>query len=415
MTVSGVALAVHELKVSWSRTDTAAGWFLLDHSLLDGPDLLPPAQQLIPGFYGANDDVSAYLVEASWTRGRSSDFSSVEQGQWTGTLRDPDGRFNPANPASPLYGLTDEPGRPIRHRAYFDGVWYPQFFGWTSSVEYEPRGRRGYLHIAADDLFVRLDIPSVAIAALANTTTGAVIGKILDSIGWTDTAYRVLAAGDKINTWPGLTASQDTLLSAIGNLLAVEFGLFFADAAGRAVFQSRRDRVTRPVAATISQEMKAIAPGVDLSKLVNQATYTKEGSTAQTYTDADSADPIFGLGPRPANEVTSPVLNSDQDAHDRAVYRVKASGGAMGNLWALTIDNRTAALLGNVLGLEVGDRVQSDEATSGTVFDGFVERIERSVTGTPYTDTAVYVLSQRAFDYFRLDSSLMDSAAVLIL
>jgi hypothetical protein len=50
--IPGTARARHELKTSWDKSTTSQGWFILDQSLLDRPDLLAPAAQLVSSFGG---------------------------------------------------------------------------------------------------------------------------------------------------------------------------------------------------------------------------------------------------------------------------------------------------------------------------------------------------------------------------
>lgn len=414
--MAGVALAVHEIKISWDKAAANTGWFVLGTSLLGGADLLAPASQLVPQFVGTYDDVSAFVVEASWSRGRNATLDQIQQGKWTATIRDPDGRFNPNNAASPLFGDTDQPARPIRHRALLNGIWYPQFYGFLRTLEYEPTSRgRGLVHIEADDLFVKLDVAAPTIGSLTTTTTGAVIGACLDSIGWTDPLYRNLATGDAIASWPGISDGSKTILELISEVLLVELGLFIADGGGVAVYESRNARATKAVDYVISESMRAIAPGMSLDKIGNKATSTKTGGTPQTYTDANSADPVFGFGPRPLPDVDSPYFSSDSFALSHAQYRVNLKKDPVGDIWALKIDNRTSGLLQAVLDLEVSARVQADEAVTGSDFDGFVERVERTVTARPYRDTANYMLSERGKDVFIIGTSLLSGTDVLAL
>lgn len=310
-----------------------------------------------------------------------------------------------------------QPERPVRHRATYEGVTYGQFLGWTTDIEYEPRSRgRGYLHVEADDLFLKLDLPSPAISSLTGTNTGAVIAKILAAIGWTDPRYLQLSTGDPSSSWPGISDSSATLLQLISDVLAVEFGLFYADADGVATYESRNERALRAVAYTIADYMPVISPGSALANVANRATFTKAGSVPQVVTDTISADPVFGFGLRPLSEVESPFLASDEAALARAQYRVNSRKDPIGDLHHLTIDNRTPDLLQALLDLDFSDRVQASEAETGTSFDGFVERLERTVTSTPYKDTATYTLSQRGSkEAFIIGTSLLSGTDVLVL
>jgi hypothetical protein len=413
-----VALGIHDVRISWNKAATNQGWFVLGESLLGGPDLLAPGSQLVPQFDGPYDNVTAYLADAGWSYGRSATLEEVQQGKWKATIRDPDGRFNPNNPASPLYGMTNQPGRAVRHRARTaTGDWQPQFFGFLRTLEYEPTSRgRGLVHLEADDLFVRLDVPAPVMPPMAGTTTGGIVGALLDAVGWSDPDYRRLAVGDPVAFWPGLADGSSTVLQLISEVLAVELGLFYVDPAGVAVYEDRNARALIADAAVISQEMRTLAPGMSLDKIGNKATSTKTDSTPQTYTDAGSADPIFGFGPRELPTVDSPLFQSDAFALAHARYRVNRKKDPVGDIWSLQIDNRTDELLDQVLGLRLSQRVQADEAVTGGGFDGHIERVERTVTAHPYRDTGNYLLSARSDrELFILGSSLLGSTDVLAL
>lgn len=413
------ARGVHDVRISWDKAATSAGWFVLNQSLLGGPDKLSPGSQLIPSFSGPYDDMTDWLLEATWSRGRSATLEDVEQGKWTGSFLDPDGRFNPDNPLSPLYGQTDQPGRPIRHwtRPVLGGF-YRQFLGYIRTTEYEPSKRvGGILHVEADDLFVKLDVPAPVLPPMTNTTTGAVIGAILDSIGWSDPAYRSLAVGDAIAAWPGIADGSSTLLQLISELLAAELGLFYVDGAGVAVYESRNARATKLPSYSIADGMVSHAPGTSLDSIGNKATSTKTGGTPQVYSDPTSADPIFGFGPRPLPDVESPFFLNDNHALGHAQYRVNLRKSPSGNLWALAIDNRTDALLLAMIDLELSDRVQTSEDATDATFDGFVERIEHNVAANPYRESVTYVLSERSAgqNQFVLGTSILGGSDVLSL
>lgn len=62
------------------------------------------------------------------TRGRSNESGSVEPSSCHLTLRNPEGKYSPRNPNSPLYGLIGR-NTPIRVSAQIGGVWYQRFIG----------------------------------------------------------------------------------------------------------------------------------------------------------------------------------------------------------------------------------------------------------------------------------------------
>ena len=414
-----VPVAAYELDVAWDRA-SAGGWFTLDVSELDGTDVLAASEIVVPSFSGAYDrldhDGAIYRTRVerfSFSRGRTRTLASVEGGKATVEVVDPAGLYNPDNPASPLFGQTRDPGRPIRIRARWNATVWPLFYGFVNSIDYRPAGRRSTAVLECDDLFVKLQEPPI-IGTMTTTTTGAVIGEILDEIGWSDPVYRDLDLGDAIASFAEATG-ETAALALIEALLAGEFGLFYVNGAAVAVFEDRHARSTKSVAYTLTDVIPAVGPGSSLDRIANRATFTKTGSTAQTYTDTASADPETGYGLRDAGTVESPYLADDAAAADRARYVVGRRKDPSGPLWALGVEGRTDALLQAVLDLEISDRVAVSEAQTGTDFDGYIERLEHSVDRRRRVHRANYVLSERGAAEFVLDVSELDGTDVLAL
>lgn len=75
-------------------------------------------------------DISAYVMSAPFSRGRSSEFDYFPSGTLTLTLADDSRRFDPLNTAGPYYGNL-KPMVPIRVRALHSAVYYPLFYGFV--------------------------------------------------------------------------------------------------------------------------------------------------------------------------------------------------------------------------------------------------------------------------------------------
>lgn len=415
--------AAYSIEVAWGLEHT--GFFVLDSSLLNGPDVLAPALFLVPAFDGAYDDLNRFggawpvhVTNAQWQRGRDETLASVEAGTASLTVTDKAGLLNPKNTASPLYGVTSRPGWFVRIRARVEpGPWQGQFLGFVRTLDYQPESRGGTATIEAEDLFLRLsrDKP-VVIPPVTDATTGQGIGLVLDHLGWTDPAYRQLAAGDQIPLFE--TTAEDGLagLDIVQALLSTEFGLAYVNGAGQVVFDDRlaRARALSP-AFTVSDSLRAIGPGTSLDRIVNTATFTRTGGTPQTYTDTVSADPIHGYGLNDAGTVDSAWLRDDDAAYQRAVYVVQAKKDPVGPIWGLQLDSREQGLLQVILGMDLNDLVSVSEAQTGTTGEFFVERVSRNVSFGPYTDTGEYVLSDRGPLAFLLDHSPLDGADLLAL
>ena len=94
------------------------------------------------------------------------------------------------------------------------------------------------------------------IAATGPTTTGAAIGIILDSVGWTEPGMRSLDVGDAI---PDFSADgTKTALELIEELLVAERGILFVNGSGVVVYRSRNARASQASLATISDEFAAM-------------------------------------------------------------------------------------------------------------------------------------------------------------
>lgn len=403
-----VARALGSFEVSWASY--VQGLFRLGVSQIGLTDTLgvsPSADRFTGQF-----DAIAHVLEFSYARGRTDDYSQVAAGTGSVLVRDPDGRFNEANPASPLFGLIEDRLHPARLAMTLGGVAYPLFYGFTRRIEFTPTKRGGICSFELVDLFYWLQRDRPVIAPTGWTNTGAVIGLILDAIGWVDPAGRLLDKGDDILSYEA--TGEKTALQLIEELLEVERGLFFIDGRGRARFVSRHSLLLATSQAAIVNQMRAVSPGVDFDHVRNYAEVAREGSgIVKTALDQPS---INRVGRSEWSAISSPLLRDENQAQGLADYLVSLAKSARPPLHSLQIDNRTTYLLRQVLERELGEVVTVSEAESGTTGDFRLEHLRVGYAQKTGRITASYLCSRRPMPTppFRLGVSQLNGSHVLV-
>lgn len=407
--MASVARASYRGFVSWAAYNL--GLFTVGFSLLSGPDVLgvSAADQTFTGLY---DEISSRLIRATIGRGRSNNLDTMLAGQATIDVRDADGRFNPSNPTSPLYGQLDDRLHPIMLQSIRGGVTRGLFYGWIRRFSWEPRGRKGVTQFECVDLFYRLEAIKPVIASTGPTTTGGAIGKILDATGLVDPAGRNLDVGDAI-----LDFSADGTKSAlqlISELLEAERGVFFIAGDGRATYRSRLTRQTIASSATIANVMRAIGPGADFdqAKTIVKVSRTQNGYAAQAT--ADSL--ILGrLGRAELPAISTPYVSSNGQADSLAAWLLSQVQSARPLLYDLQIDNREAALLDQILQRELGDRITVSELEGGTTGDFLIDNLTHELDFQRGRHSARYVLSKASTATpFRIGTSTIGGSNVFV-
>lgn len=341
-------------------------------------------------------------------RGRQDADGPVQAGELVLTIVDNDGRYNPHNTASPLYGKL-LPGRqtPVRVRATYQGTTYALFLGFVRAVEYRPADKQTTIY--AQDLMLVLSRIKPTLASLGGTTTGAAIGRVLDAAGWSLGAYRSLAVGDSI---PDFSADgTKTGLSLIEDLLAAERGVFFVSAGGVATYLDRYAGNTAPrdvVQTTIAGAALALSPAVSLENVRNSASVTRtQSGTTQTYVDAPSID-RYGLAE--AGSVQTPYLNSDDQALALASWIVGRFREPTPRNRYLDLVPRDAATQTALLVRDVQDHVRVTEAGAQTDGEFDIVGVSHTVQGGGLDHRASWVLSRRsAGNPFRIEVSGLSS------
>ncbi len=401
-----VPVCAWKVEVSWSAN--ARDVFVVGVSQLDGDPTLG-VSAFDDAFGGPYDDVTAAVDSIDITQGRSDDLERMSANSGRVVIRDPGAVFSPENPSSPLAGDLGERLHPCRITAYLPGNSIPQFYGWIRRLSWQPSGRGGTATLELVDLFYWLQRESPVIAATGPTTTGAAIGLVLDAVGWIDPALRSLTAGDPI---PNFTAAgTDTGLQLISGLLDAERGVFYVGPDGVATFADRHARAAAVSTGLLSNEMKAIGPGIDADRVKTRVQVTREGGVTQLAEDTNAS---ARWGPSDGDQISSPYLTSDDQALQLAQFIVSQQKNARSRLRSVDFDGRTAGLLNHLLVRRFGDMVTIGEAAGGTFGDFFVE--QRTVAVKPVgtvIDGSWIVSRAPAERSFLLSTDVLDGAAVI--
>lgn len=203
------------------------------------------------GFTGSNDDISSYVMEAEWTRGR--DYASMLVGRSVaGRLRlkllNTDGRFSSFLTSGPLYGSL-LPGRKVRVRAHsgnfpydfpitFEQTWWQGFIdrlipdpvtGQVKTATLEAIGALGYINQRRAELPMLTDIAA-----------GSAVGTILDSVDW-PSADRSIDTGQ--STFGRVFIGPIYALEGLRKAEDSEDGFLWEDKTGRIMFMNRHGRL----------------------------------------------------------------------------------------------------------------------------------------------------------------------------
>ena len=256
-------------------------------------------------------------------RGRNIARDTYEAGTCTVRIFDQNGRFNPQNTSSDIYGYLT-PLRKLRISAEYLGVTYYLFSGYTTDYvyTYDKAENVSYVDINASDafrLFAMATLTTVTGQA-AGQDTGTRIGKILDTVDFPLT-MRSLDTGNTLTQAD--PATTRTPLAAIKNAETSEQGAFFVSPEGNVIFKNRANTISSAGATPTAFNQTGGIPyknlvfAFDDKLIVNQSTVTRLSGSPQTYTDAASLAEYF---PHVVNFSDLIVQTDAEAANIAAIY-----------------------------------------------------------------------------------------------
>lgn len=248
-------------------------------------------------------DISDTVQAVNIARGRSANADQFQAGTCSVRVADTQGAWNPANTAS-VYYPNVIPNRKIIITATDTNtnLVYPLFAGYIVSYDYVQAnlvGEVSYTTLNCVDAFRVLNMANITTVASApaGQLSGARCTAILNQVGW-PTSMRDIDAGQQtLLVDPG---TNRTALAALQTVEISEYGAFYMDASGNAVFQDRA-LTSSSIGSTptvFADDGTAIdyasAKWVLNDNLVyNDASITATGLAVQTASDATSIATYF--------------------------------------------------------------------------------------------------------------------------
>jgi len=285
-------------------------------------------------------DVTDITRSINIKRGRNILRDTYEAGSATVRVYDQDGRFNPQNTTSDLYGQLT-PLRKLRISATYNGVSYYLFSGYTTTYTYtyDQAEQVAYVDITAVDGFRLFNLANITtVTGSANgQDTGTRIGKILDTVSF-PSGMRSIDTGNSLTQAD--PATTRTALNAIINAEFSEQGAFFMNAEGQAVFKNRANVIASAGGTPIEFNQTTGIPyknlkfAFDDKLIINQATITRIGGTAQFAEDAGSVATYF---PHSVN-YNDLVVQTDTDANNIARIYVATRSDTTIRIDEMTVD-----------------------------------------------------------------------------
>ena len=341
-------------------------------------------------------DVSTQTLNISTRRGRNLLQDNYESGQATIRIVDPDGDFNPQNTASPYFGLL-QPLRKIQASAIYGGVTYGLFGGYITEFRYTyPTGQEtGYCTFICYDAFRLMYNSNVTTVTggTAGQTTAQRVQSILTMIAWPP-AFTSIGTG--ATTCVVDPNTQRTVLQAIQTAEFTEQGAFYIDANGVATFKGRQFVYDAQAASpTIFNQTgtginyAGITFALDDKTIVNKATVTRIGGTAQTYSDATSIAQYFTR----SITATDMLMQTDANALALATAYVDSRKDTSIRIETITLDLVTPSYTAGVtaaLDLDFFDTVDiTNEQPGGSTIQKKlqVQGIAHNITPNTWTTT----------------------------
>lgn len=360
-------------------------------------------------------DLSAQTIKIDIQRGRNILADRFEAGNATVRVIDTNGSFNPQNTSSPYYGKL-QPLRKLRISATVTatGENYYLFSGYTSNYKYTfPTGQElGYVDIVCQDAFRLFNMAGVidVTGSSAGDYTGARINQILNTVSW-PASMREIETG--LTTCIDDPSTSRSVLSALQTVENSEYGAFFIDPEGDAVFYDRDTTISKAGGTPVefAQDGSGIAYAnvsyaFDDKQVVNNCNVTRYGGVKQSHTDTASINQYF------IHTINMPdlVCQTDADALNIAKAYVASHKDTTIRIDSLALDlnspNYTAGVTA-ALSLDYFDpvKITNTTATGSTIVKQLqVLGVRHSIT--PRSWVTQLTTQEPIIDGFILGSSL---------
>lgn len=325
-----------------------------------------------------------------------------ESGTCTIEVNNGDRRFDPTNLSGPYTSAGVSllgPMVPVRGTGYYNGIAYRMYYGLTDAFKPAyPDPLWSTVTITASDpfkVFASIDRPASAPAG-GSEDSGARVTRVLNSLNW-PIEDRIIDVGDSTLQ---ATTLADTGLAELQLTADSEYGEFYMDADGNAVFRRRHailvDSRSNMAQATFGDGGGSEIPyrdtvvDADDATMANYVSITRVGGAEQTTNNATSEARYL----RKSYTRTDLIMETDTVALDYAamiLYQHKDPEVRFSSIELGVPRLDTAALAWPaMLGLERGDRVTIllDPPGGGTNSqDLYIRGIEHSSDGNDWKTT----------------------------
>jgi hypothetical protein len=355
-------------------------------------------------------DISDQVNKVTIRRGYNLLQEQFQAGTATIRVIDPNGDWNPTNPASPYYGKL-VPLRKVRISA--DG--YFLFSGYTVAYNYtwDKEQNIGFVDIDLSDAFRLFNMSNITAVTggTAGQTTGTRITAILDTIGFPSSMRTIAAGATTVQADPG---TSRTSLQAIQNMEFSEQGAFFIAPSGNAEFLSRLaiEQKSGVNPTFFSNDgtgisYRNIVTALDDKLIINTTSITRAtGGTAQTASNTASQIKYFPH----SYTATDLLVETDAQALDIALAYTATRAETTLRVDSLTLDLNTDSYSAGItaaLSLDFFDTIRvKNVGQDGTVIDKTLQCMGVTHDITPGTWNTTFVTSEPIIDSFIIGSSL---------
>lgn len=359
-------------------------------------------------------DVSDQTISARMRAGYNLLQDQFQASEATFRVVDPNGDWNPTNTASPYYGYLT-PLRKIRFSAIYSGNTYDLFSGYITAYNYSyPKDQEiGYVDLVCVDGFRLLNLAGITTVsgATAGQDTGTRINKILDAVSF-PTSLRSIETGS--TTVQADPATVRTSLAAIKNAEFSEQGAFYFDGAGVATFKNRQS-VQEAAGQTPTLfanngtgiDYFNINPVFDDKLIINEATITRIGGTAQSASNAASIAKYF---PHSVN-YDNLIVQTDADALNIAQSYVASRAETTLRIDAITLDLTTPNYNDGILAALDFDYFSNVRVINigqdGSTIDKTLQVVGISHDVTPNSWKTTFTLSEPLVEAFIIGDSTL--------
>lgn len=343
-------------------------------------------------------DISAYVRAFSIKRGRTYTLDDMQAGTLTLRLDNRDGRFDPLYTSGAYYPNV-EPGVQVRVQATYNSVTYPLFRG---AIESWPQS----WPMRSDNIVTADAVDGFSILNKARSSESYLlqashlrIEDLLTDAYWPSPDLRDVTQSINVKTMQAYTATNESILDLIKQVVDSEWGVFFIAADGDATFYGRYDMwVPRTSQATFGDDgselrYSNLQIGYDDTQMWNRAEVTRRDGETRSYQSVNATN--YGVRTLVKNDL---LLVDDNESEGLAEGLVWLYVEPQVHVKSLTVDPRRdpSGLWPKALGLELTDAVTiKRRPLSGhtITFNALVEGIVHEVDAATRTWRTTYNLT----------------------